>query len=69
MIKWLLTLLAVVIALTLFFNYSAFITENANRSGENSISLKDAGKIIKGLRNMKEQKEKDVKNVDKYTDD
>ena len=60
MLKWLLSLIVIVLILTLAFKYSAFITENSSKRKEDSVSLAEMGKIIKDIRKMSSDRKKDI---------
>ena len=61
MLKWLLSLIVIVLILTLAFKYSAFITNSSLKKKEDSVSLAEMGKIIKDIRIMSKERKKDIK--------
>jgi hypothetical protein len=60
MIKWVLIFLCLVAAFMLASKYTGLLEKNFEAYQENTTSLKDTGKIINNLKEMKEQREEDV---------
>ncbi len=65
MIKWVLIFLFLVAAFLLASKYTDLLESNFETYQENSTSLKDTGKIINNLKDMKEQREEDIKRSEK----
>lgn len=61
MIRWFIITLIVIAAIFYFFDKSGIISIDYESYQENSTSLKDTGKIIKGLEDMKKKRETDLK--------
>jgi len=61
MLKWLLSLIVIVLILTLAFKYSAFINNSSSKRKDESVSLAEMGKIIKDIRIMSKERKKDIK--------
>lgn len=61
MLRWLISLLVIVLILTLIFKYSSFITDHSVKRKEDSVSLAEIGKIIKGIRQMNKERKEDIK--------
>ena len=65
MLKWLISLLVIVLILTLAFKYSSFINESSSKRKEDSVSLAEMGKIIKDIRKMSKERKEDIKENEK----
>ena len=65
MLKWLISLLVIVLILTLAFKYSSFINESSSKRKEDSVSLAEMGKIIKDIRIMSKERKEDIKENEK----
>ena len=65
MLRWLISLLVIVLILTLAFKYSSFINDNSSRRKEDSVSLAEMGKIIKDIRKMSKERKEDIKENEK----
>ena len=61
MLRWIISLLIIVLILTLIFQYSSFITDNSVKRREDSVSLAEIGKMIKGIRQMNKDRKEDIK--------
>lgn len=59
--KWILIAIFVAVTLFLVSKYTGFLEERYSTYQENTTSLGDAGRIIKNLKGMKQQREKDIK--------
>jgi|GEM_PF-5197023 len=65
MIKWIIVALCIVGAIFLINRYHNFLEANYERHKEESVSLKDAGKIINNVKKMKNKREEDIKQREK----
>ena len=65
MIKWVISILVIVLILTMAFKYNAFITENKNRRKDGSVSMAEMGKIIDGIRKMGKERKEDIDKKEK----
>lgn len=61
MIRWFIITLIVIAAVIYLFDKSGIISVDYESYQENTTSLKDTGKIIKGLEEMKKKREADIK--------
>ena len=61
MFKWILIVVCVVCAMLLISRYTGFLETNIEKYHENTTSLGDAGKIIKDIKGMKQEREEDVR--------
>lgn len=62
--KWLLILI-IFILLAFAFKYSGFIDKYYQKQQEDSLSLKDMGKVIKDVRDMKDNRKDDIERREK----
>ena len=65
MVKWVISILVIVLILTIAFKYSAFITENKNRRKDGSVSMVEMGKIIDDIREMGKERKEDIEKNEK----
>lgn len=61
MFKWLIITICIITAVWYVSNYTDILNKPGGTLDADTTSLKDTGKIIKGLKDMKRNREEDVK--------
>lgn len=65
MFKWIIVALCIVGAIFLINRYHNFLEANYERHKEDSVSLKDAGKIINNVEKMKDKRKEVIEQQEK----
>ncbi|NIP30926.1 MAG: hypothetical protein GTO02_14065 [Candidatus Dadabacteria bacterium] len=63
-------ILIIIILILLFFSYKAInnFRQHVQRQGDQSLSLKDIGKVMKDVKGLKEQRKRNVKEYNEVED-
>lgn len=58
--KWVVALIIFLLLLTFAFKYSGFVGKHYQKQQGDSLSLKDIGKVMKNVREIKDSRKEDI---------